>query len=75
MTTIEVTSTLAAPAAKLALHTCSGCGRHVWERDGVELDRVAVLGIVRDRIAEGPAARVPRQRKPRSAAAVRRQQI
>ena len=67
MTSIEVTATLADPLATLALYTCSGCGRHVWERNGVELDRSAVLDVVRDRISEGPAPRVPRARKPRTA--------
>ncbi len=65
MSTIEVTSPLAAPGATLALHTCSSCGLHIWEREGQVLDHDAVLGIVRDRIAEGPAPRVPTPRKVR----------
>jgi hypothetical protein len=69
MTSIEVTSPLAEGATTLALQTCSACGRHVWHRDGVILDREAVLEIVRERIAEGPAARVPRPRNPRPSAA------
>jgi hypothetical protein len=65
MTSIEVTSPLAEGATTLALQTCSACGRHVWHRDGVVLDREAVLEIVRERIAEGPTPRVPRPRSPR----------
>ncbi|MCW2501112.1 MAG: hypothetical protein JWN87_2788, partial [Frankiales bacterium] len=45
------------------------CGRHVWERDGEVLDRSTVLGAVRERIAEGPAPRVPRARTPRASRA------
>lgn len=67
MSSIEVSSSLSTPDSTLALHTCAGCGRHLWERDGVELDRAALLGIVRDRIAEGPAPRVPRSRGHREA--------
>lgn len=65
MTSIEVTSPLGDRTSTLALHTCSHCGAHVWQRDGVTLERDAVLDVVRDRIAEGPIPRVPRQRKPR----------
>jgi hypothetical protein len=65
MTLIEVTSPLAEGTSKLSLETCSSCGRHVWQRDGQDLDRDEVLAIVRDRVAEGPTARVPRPRKPR----------
>jgi hypothetical protein len=66
MTRIEVTQPAAEGSATLTLHTCSTCGTHRWERDGVALDRDAVLGVVRDRLAEGPAPRVP---KPRTARA------
>lgn len=65
MTSIEVTSALGAGSSTLALYTCGHCGRHVWQRDGVELDRTAVLEVVRDRIAEGPIVRMPQPRKPR----------
>jgi len=68
MTSIQVSSSLARPGSTLALHSCAGCGRHTWERDGVELDRDAVLGVVRERIAEGPPKRVPLPRRPRAAA-------
>lgn len=69
MSSIQVTQPVDASVATLALHTCTSCGRHVWERDGVELDRASVLAIVRDRIAEGPAPRIPRPRKPRASRA------
>lgn len=65
MTRIEVTQPAAEGSATLTLHTCSACGAHRWERDGVALDRDAVLGVVRDRLAEGPAPRVPRPRTAR----------
>lgn len=70
MATIEVTSPVGEGASTLALHTCSSCGRHVWLRDGQLLDRDAILDSVRDRIAEGPARRVPSARvtTPRDAA-------
>ena len=41
----------------LALHSCPRCGRHLWHRDGVPLDRPGLLGAVRDRVAQVPAAR------------------
>lgn len=65
MTLIEVTSPLSEGSSKLSLETCSACGRHVWQRDGHDLDRDEVLAIVRDRVAEGPAPRMPSPRKPR----------
>lgn len=68
MTPIQVSSSLARPGSSLALHSCAGCGRHAWERDGVELDRDAVLGVVRERIAEVPPKRVLLPRRPRIAA-------
>jgi hypothetical protein len=69
MSTIAVTAPLTDGVATLALHSCSACGRHVWERDGEVLDRSTVLGAVRERIAEGPAPRVPRARTPRASRA------
>lgn len=55
MTSIEVTSPLGKGTSTLALQSCSACGSHIWQRDGQTLDRDAVLDIVRERIAEGPA--------------------
>jgi hypothetical protein len=69
MSTIEVTSPHGEGIATLTLHTCPACGRHAWERGGDVLDRSTVLGVVRDRIAEGPASRVPRPRKARASRA------
>ena len=51
MTSIDVTSPLGDVSSTLALHTCSHCGLHTWLRDGLALDRDAVLNVVRDRIA------------------------
>ena len=55
MTSIEVTSPLGNRTSTLALQSCASCGSHIWQRDGETLDRDAVLDIVRERIAEGPA--------------------
>lgn len=63
MTSIEVTSPRGESSSTLALRTCGHCGSHTWQRDGVALDRDAVLDVVRDRIAEGPAPWVPRPRQ------------
>ncbi len=60
MTSIVVTHE---DASHLTLHTCSCCGAHVWERDGVALDREAVLGVVRERIADGIPRTVPAPRR------------
>ncbi len=62
MTTIVVTH---ADASQLTLRTCSACGDHVWEQEGVVLDRAAVLGIVRERISEGVPRKVPAPRSRR----------
>lgn len=60
MSSIEVTSPLAAPNATLTLHTCSSCGRHVWERDGQVVDRDSIVDAVKERVAEGKPRRAPR---------------
>ncbi len=67
MSVIEVTSPLDVDAAQLALHSCASCGRHLWVRDGVPLDRDDVLSVVRDRIAETPRQLVPPERGPSQA--------
>lgn len=67
MTGIEVTAPLGESAATLTLHTCSACGAHRWERDGVALQRAEVIEVVRARLAEGPPPRVPRPRAARPA--------
>jgi hypothetical protein len=59
MSSIEVT----ARGATLVLHSCTACGRHVWERDG----RVAGRGELLDGVKtflEQP--RLPTQRRRRS---------
>lgn len=65
MTTIQVTQPQAEGSATLTLRTCSACGSHLWERDGERLDRGGLLGVVRERLAEGPAPRVPTPRAAR----------
>ncbi len=64
MSAIEVTNPHDVDAARLALHSCASCGRHVWVRDGVPLDRDDVLSVVRERIAETPRQPVPPPRGP-----------
>lgn len=68
MTKIEVTQPNG-EGRTLALHSCSACGRHLWERDGAVLERAEVLNVVKLRVADGPAARVPRPRAPRASRA------
>lgn len=65
MSTISVTSGLAAPTSTLALHTCASCGNHVWERDGMEVAHDQVLDAVKARVAEGPLPRASSTRKPK----------
>ena len=43
MSVIELTSPLDVDAAKLALHSCASCERHLWVRDGLPLDKDDVL--------------------------------
>lgn len=63
MTGITVTQPRGEGVSVLSLYSCGGCGRHLWERDGQPLQRNEVLQVVKERLAEGPAPRVP---KPRS---------
>lgn len=67
MTSIEVTAPVGEAAATLTLHTCSACGAHRWERNGVALERAEVIDVVRARLAEGPVPRVPGPRAARPA--------
>ena len=60
MSSIEVT----ARGATLVLHSCTACGRHVWERDGQVAGREELLAGVRT-FLEQP--RIPTQRRRRTA--------
>lgn len=56
MSTIEVTSR----GVALVLHSCTACGRHLWEKDGQTADRADLLDGVKA-FLEQP--RVPTPRK------------
>ena len=58
MSGIEVT----ARGVTLVLHSCTACGRHVWERDGQLADRAELLEGVRT-FLEQPRLPVPRRRR------------
>ncbi|MCW2615236.1 MAG: hypothetical protein JWN08_2230 [Frankiales bacterium] len=58
MSSIEVT----ARGVTLVLHSCTACGRHVWERDGVVADRAELLDGVRT-FLEQPRIPTPRKRR------------
>ena len=58
MSSIEVT----ARGTTLVLHTCSSCGRHVWERDGQRADRAELLEGVKT-FLEQPRPPVKRRRR------------
>ena len=58
MSTIEVT----ARGATLVLHSCTACGRHLWERDGEVADRSELLQGVRT-FLEQPRMPTPRKRR------------
>ena len=58
MSSIEVT----ARGATLVLHSCTACGRHVWERDGEVADRAELLEGVRT-FLEQPRIPTPRKRR------------
>ena len=58
MSSIEVT----ARGATLVLHSCTACGRHVWERDGELADRAELLAGVRT-FLEQPRIPTPRRRR------------
>ena len=60
MSSIEVT----ARGATLVLHSCTACGRHLWERDGQVAGREELLAGVRT-FLEQP--RIPTQRRRRTA--------
>lgn len=60
MSGIEVT----ARGVTLVLHSCTSCGRHVWERDGVQADRAELLEGVKT-FLEQPRIATPRRRRAR----------
>ena len=60
MSGIEVT----ARGVTLVLHSCTSCGRHVWERDGVKADRAELLEGVKT-FLEQPRIATPRRRRAR----------
>ena len=43
MSTIEVTTR----GSALTLHSCTACGRHLWEKDGQTADRAELLDGVK----------------------------
>ncbi|MBW3638811.1 MAG: hypothetical protein KY451_03015 [Actinobacteria bacterium] len=58
MSAIEVTTR----GVTLVLHSCTSCGRHIWERDGVQADRVELLQGVAT-FLEQPRVPTPRRRR------------
>ena len=58
MSGIQVT----ARGATLVLHSCTACGRHLWERDGQVADRADLLDGVRT-FLEQPRVATPRRRR------------
>lgn len=58
MSSIELT----ARGVTLVLHSCTACGRHLWERDGQIADRSELLDGVRI-FLEQPRIPTPRRRR------------
>lgn len=58
MSAIELTTR----GVTLVLHSCTSCGRHIWERDGVQADRVELLQGVKT-FLEQPRIPTPRPRR------------
>jgi hypothetical protein len=56
MSTIEVTTR----GVALVLHSCTGCGRHLWEKDGQTADRAELLDGVKT-FLEQPRIPTPRR--------------
>ena len=59
MSSIEVTTR----GTTLVLHSCTACGRHLWERDGQRADRAELLDGVKTFLQQ---PRIPTPRKRRS---------
>ena len=60
MSSIEVTTR----GTTLVLHSCTACGRHLWERDGELADRAELLAGVAT-FLEQPRTPTPRRRRAR----------
>ena len=58
MSSIEVTTR----GTTLVLHSCTACGRHLWERDGEVADRAELLEGVKT-FLEQPRIPTPRKRR------------
>ncbi len=58
MSSIEV----AARGVTLVLHSCTACGRHIWERNGQIADRAELLEGVKT-FLEQPRMPTPRKRR------------
>ena len=58
MSSIEVTTR----GATLVLHSCTACGRHLWERNGEVADRAELLEGVKT-FLEQPRIPTPRKRR------------
>ncbi len=63
MSGIEVTTR----GVTLVLHSCTACGRHVWEKDGETADRAELLNGVKT-FLEQPRIPTPRRSSKRSRA-------
>ena len=61
MSSIEVTTR----GATLVLHSCTACGRHLWEKDGQTADRAELLDGVKT-FLEQPRVPTPRRSSKRS---------
>ena len=61
MSSIEVTTR----GTTLVLHSCTACGRHVWEKDGQTADRAELLDGVKT-FLEQPRVPTPRRSSKRS---------
>ncbi len=56
MSSIEVTTR----GVTLVLHSCTSCGRHIWEKDGQSADRADLLDGVKT-FLEQPRIPTPRR--------------
>lgn len=61
MSSIELTTR----GVTLVLHSCTACGRHLWEKDGETADRAELLKGVKTFLAQ-PRVPTPRRSSKRS---------